>query len=338
MGMTTGFFRVVRTCAFCWQYVAYFSSCFICNSRLRRLIHGQGLSIAGQVCVFQQMLLHGGFHSFFCQLSPFVSSFIYNSVPLGFVCGYPVPNGELYGGSMFLRSAAADTLQGKAIARINSTFGTDQLHRSGRETIGIPVCKKKYKPFAFTMPPQDGKNTAVEVTRMYACPVHHPLRLATMQQHGARKGWQPFGVWSLRKAKEQAKLALAGKSKKSKKRRRADDSDGRDNSMSQEEKSRAEERKLPAESGSQNAVGVTLALTSKAVKNSPYCSSVTVAAEAEGEVEARRAAPKASSSTTDAAAILSTVCLNGECTWKVKSAYDDIFKEIHGYSESDSDD
>jgi len=29
--------------------------------------------------------------------------------------------------------------------------------------------------------------------------------------------------------------------------------------------------------------------------------------------------------------------LNGECTWKVKTAYDDIFKEIHGYSESDSD-
>lgn len=68
-----------------------------------------------------------------------------NSVPLGFVCGYPLSGGELYGGSMFIASAANDTLQGRAIHKINERWGADD-HRcwNGRETIGIPVCKKKY--------------------------------------------------------------------------------------------------------------------------------------------------------------------------------------------------
>ena len=37
-------------------------------------------------------------------------------VPLGFVCGFPIGHGgELYGGSMFIPSAATDTKQGKCI-------------------------------------------------------------------------------------------------------------------------------------------------------------------------------------------------------------------------------
>ena len=66
------------------------------------------------------------------------------SVPLGFVCGYPLSGGELYGGSMFIASAANDTLQGRAIHKVNEQWGADFRSWNGRETIGIPVCKKKY--------------------------------------------------------------------------------------------------------------------------------------------------------------------------------------------------
>lgn len=31
----------------------------------------------------------------------------------------------------------------------------------------------------------------------------------TIEQHGVRRGWQPFGVWSLRKAQEQARVETA---------------------------------------------------------------------------------------------------------------------------------
>ena len=71
----------------------------------------------------------------------------YFSVPLGFVCGYPVSGGELYGGSMFIASAANDTLQGRAIQRVNEHWGADFRSWNGRETIGISVCKKKYGQF-----------------------------------------------------------------------------------------------------------------------------------------------------------------------------------------------
>ena len=67
-----------------------------------------------------------------------------SSVPLGFVCGYPLSGGELYGGSMFIASAANDTLQGRAIQNVNERWGADFRSWNGRETIGIPVCKKKY--------------------------------------------------------------------------------------------------------------------------------------------------------------------------------------------------
>ena len=35
---------------------------------------------------------------------------------------------------------------------------------------------------------------------------------------------------------------------------------------------------------------------------------------------------------------MSSICLNGACTWKVESAYDNIYKEIHGHTESEAED
>jgi hypothetical protein len=126
-------------------------------------------------------------------------------VPLGFVCGYPVGiGGELYGGSMFIKSAANDTHQGKAIQAINEKWGEGRW--CGRETIGIQVCKKKYAPFNFTVETNDTDGRKiVKVVRMFGCPHHSSIRKERIEKFGERQGWEPFGQWSLRKAQELAK-------------------------------------------------------------------------------------------------------------------------------------
>jgi hypothetical protein len=106
------------------------------------------------------------------------ASCIPTRVPLGFICGYPIvgrAGGEIYGGDVFLKSAAMDTLQGKAIQEANERWGAlscpNALNTDGSQSngtsdkiiskkrsfgrkgsndvyIGMPVCKKKYTPFA----------------------------------------------------------------------------------------------------------------------------------------------------------------------------------------------
>ena len=128
-------------------------------------------------------------------------------VPLGFICGYPVGSGgELYGGSMFIKSAASDTPQGKAIQAINEKWGEDFRRWNGRETIGIPVCKKKYTPFSFKIVQEKDTGAAlVTVERMFGCHCHSTIRKQNIEQYGCRTGWEPFGQWSMRKAMEMAK-------------------------------------------------------------------------------------------------------------------------------------
>jgi hypothetical protein len=154
---------------------------------------------------------------------------------------------------MFGRHCATGK-QSQAIQEINSRWGQDVLNRIGREHIGIPVCKKKFKPFAFHVkkPNKDG-TFDVDVERMYACKCHNTKRIAVIQQNGLRDGWEPFGQWSLRKAQEMAKRE-------------------------------AERLKQGGETSSDES-------------SSDLCA--------------------------------------GNCTWKVKSAYDDIYKEMHGESEEE---
>ena len=230
---------------------------------------------------------------------------------------------------MFLRSAAQDTLQGQAIAKINRTWGTDSLCRAGRETIGIPVCKKKYKPFAFTTSAAGGsKNskTRITVERLYACPCHHAARKQVIEQHGVRKNWQPFGVWSLRKAQEQARVASTrllpeGKSPSSPATTAAAAGKRKRTSIPALELPKGESRGGGGSSSS-----------SSSTKRSPAVAQLKCDDE---EAEDDTTGPP---TTTSTAAILNSICINGDCTWKVKSAYDDIFKEIHGYSESEDED
>jgi hypothetical protein len=93
---------------------------------------------------------------------------------------------------MFARSAAMDTLQGQAIQAVNAKWG-DPHPLAGRESIGFPVCKKKYAPFRIT---------GQQIERLYGCVCHSHLRKAVIEKHGERNGWEPFGQWSLQKAKE----------------------------------------------------------------------------------------------------------------------------------------
>ena len=110
---------------------------------------------------------------------------------------------------MFMKSAAADTLQGRAIQNVNEQWGDDFRKWNGRESIGIPVCKKKYAPFMIVkkMNDKNGK-VVISVQRMYGCHVHSHLRKKVIEQHGERKGWEPFGQWSISKAKLMARRAM----------------------------------------------------------------------------------------------------------------------------------
>jgi hypothetical protein len=105
---------------------------------------------------------------------------------------------------MFIKSAANDTHQGKAIQAINEKWGEGRW--CGRETIGIQVCKKKYAPFNFAVEPNDvDGRKIVNVARMFGCPHHSAIRKERIEKFGERQGWEPFGQWSLRKAQELAK-------------------------------------------------------------------------------------------------------------------------------------
>lgn len=136
------------------------------------------------------------------------ASAIPGRVPLGFVCGYPVSGGELYGGSMFIASAANDTLQGRAIQRVNEKWGADFRSWNGRETIGISVCKKKYAPFKFHTETKENGQLKVRVTRAYGCSIHSHLREDVIRRVGPREGWEPFGQWSKKKAVITAKKVV----------------------------------------------------------------------------------------------------------------------------------
>ena len=250
---------------------------------------------------------------------------LYNDrVPLGFVCGYPLSGGELYGGSMYISSAATDTLQGRAMQRINTTWGDDgSQQRQGRESLGGPVCKKKYKPFLFrlvqvplqedaddepemlrsktrrtgtssksppTVPSASTCAWQVQVERLYGCACHHELRRQTILRYGERPGWEPFGQWSLKKALQRAKQETI-----------------RLNSLA---------AALENGKGANARVGSVIA-----------CEDVDDVSTEGSTVSAGRGTKKKSATTTSTLKLL-PLCSNGDCLWKVKTAYDDIAEEI----------
>jgi hypothetical protein len=189
----------------------------------------------------------------------------YFRVPLGFVCGYPVGiGGEMYGGSMFARSVSTET-QSMAIQSVNERWGEGLW--CGRETIGVAVCKKKYAPFSFSI--VDGPaGKVVKVERMFGCRCHTDTRREKIELNGERAGWEPFGQWSMRKAKELA-------------RRETERMNG--------------------------------GTTSDDDASTPPVEIISSDEE------------------------LRSICHNGKCTWKMRAKYDDVHRELTGYSSSDAE-
>lgn len=187
---------------------------------------------------------------------------------------------------MFARSAAPDTLQGRAIQKLNERWGDDYLQRAGRESIGFPVCKKKYAPFCFPVTTEESGETVVQVERMYGCRIHHEFRKAVIEKHGERDGWEPFGQWSLVKAKELARQETVRMNKLK---------NGETRSVTQS--SGGETDQVDEDSSSDGSIPMTLGQKKTA-----------------------------------------QMCMNGDCHWKVKSAYEDIFYEINGCTESEAED
>jgi len=113
-------------------------------------------------------------------------------------------------GEMFIKSAASDTLQGKAIAGVHrkwaAAFDEGQADHKNGAHIGIPVCKKKYTPF--TIQKDESKGSGYRVERMFGCHCHSNLRKKVIETQGERNGWEPFGQWSLEKARMSAIASL----------------------------------------------------------------------------------------------------------------------------------
>lgn len=240
------------------------------------------------------------------------ASAIPKRVPLGFVCGHPVGyGGELYGGSMFIRSAASDTLQGKAIQSVNEKWGVeDSRHqgwRSGLETIGIAVCKKKYAPFSFSVSYVENSNgerkKKITVKRMYGCHCHSDIRKAKIEKYGERKGWEPFGQWSLRKVRKLAKNEMERQNRQQPPPLMIGDSINSGTATS-------------AESSSDESRDASSEEIGRWVSSTPPLESD----------EERHTKPDSS--------ILS-LCNNGRCTWKVKTKYDNITDEINNNTGSE---
>ena len=191
---------------------------------------------------------------------------------------------------MFHPSAATDTPQGRSIQRINEVWGQDK-HRGwdSYKSIGIPVCKKKYRPFEFRIKKKN-KMGGVEISilRMYGCGAHSNIRKSIIEKHGERKGWEPFGQWSLSKAKTAA---------------------------------RGETQRLNAELYNSSTC---LSVSSSASSSSSGYSSVS----SSSLEEVASPSPLCLVEDKKQQQPWHSLCSNGRCTWKMKGKFDDICSEI----------
>jgi hypothetical protein len=93
-----------------------------------------------------------------------IAASVTDTVPWGFVCGFPTKRGDLYGGAHYSQSCSATlTLQGAAIQDASVRFGDGS-------TLPFTPCKKGYVP----------------VTRhghhVLACPLHDKARSARREK------------------------------------------------------------------------------------------------------------------------------------------------------------
>jgi len=214
---------------------------------------------------------------------------------------------------MFIRSAASDTLQGKAIQSVNEKWGVeDNRHngwRSGLETIGIAVCKKKYNPFSFSVSygEVDGneeRRKKIAVKRMYGCHCHSNLRKSKIEKYGERNGWEQFGQWSLRKVRKLAKHEM--------------------------ERLNGLNRQLPMIVSSATASAKTTSTPTSSDE-----STVVSSEESLGWVSSTSSLENDEERYKKPVSSILSLCNNGRCAWKIKTKYDNVFEEIHNQAESE---
>jgi hypothetical protein len=92
-------------------------------------------------------------------------------VPHGYVCGYPLHNGDMYGGAHYIQSASSDlTPQGRAIQEAAVKFGDGK-------SLPFPPCKRYYNPYSVC-------KTTGRRRKMYACRLHNELRMKRVSKEG----------------------------------------------------------------------------------------------------------------------------------------------------------
>lgn len=255
---------------------------------------------------------------------------------------------------MFIRSAASDTLQGRAITRAEERWGSSaasnacasssssgsNLRRPRRGNsaaststgvaaiaIAVPVCKKKYSPFEFRIrrkrqPCADGSPLIeVYVERMYGCQAHSKNRRQAIERHGGeRDGWEPFGQWSLSKAKAAARRETA-----------------RLNGLlaaAHNNVNSSAELVLEGGKGSLadlNAVeyisrAESASSLSTSTANSPSSSSSED--ESKNNYSGWTYNPKEDPASMRQRQSWQTLCHDGRCNWKIRGKFDDICEEI----------
>lgn len=206
---------------------------------------------------------------------------------------------------MFHPSAATDTLQGRAIQKVNEVWGEDK-HRGwdNYKSLGMPVCKKKYRPFEFQIKKKNKLGGVdISVVRMYGCCLHSNKRKQVIERHGERKGWEPFGQWSLSKAK-----ALA--------RRETQRLNAQLNNSSQ---------RLNAELNNSSSCFIDNSSSSSSGYESARSSSSEEGNASLCLIEDTR---QLLSKDTKQQQPWHTLCANGTCNWKIKGKIDDICSEI----------
>lgn len=189
---------------------------------------------------------------------------------------------------MFHPSAATDTLQGRAIQKINEVWGAEHRGWDNYKNIGIPVCKKKYRPFEFRVVKKNKLGgVEISVVRMYGCSAHSNVRKGVIERHGERKGWEPFGQWSLGKAKAAA---------------------------------RRETQRLNAELNNSSSC-LSAASAASSPSSSGYSSSSS-------EEEGASLFCSYIQDSKQQQQPWQTLCANGSCNWKIRGKFDDICSEI----------
>ncbi|GMH62221.1 hypothetical protein TrRE_jg5069 [Triparma retinervis] len=153
--------------------------------------------------------------------------------------------GEMYGGETYMKSAASGTSKSKSMLykEINEAGETGKVSYGSSvdkedntcwnpQSLAIQksidfwgadlnVCKNKFKPFTVCVETEtstvvsggssdrkaktETKLKRVQAERMFGCHHHHEFRKAVIKDHGLRKGWYDFGIWSIEKACRRAK-------------------------------------------------------------------------------------------------------------------------------------